>query len=289
MGRIRTLPKPSLCTHCSGCLRKYGFFRRRKDLVQRYKCKRCGAYLSHHQPHRLDTALVGKIIKDIIDGISLRQCARTYKVHTNTVQRYVKIHNLHEFTDQSGVFPKSRPRNRPEYLREYYKKNKWANQTARNIRNNNLRGELAVLLAGSNKPLKLEFLLTALKEKFPDLKKCALSYMLNRNADNFFERQGGGWIYHAFPIIPFLTKKSSPFWAFRELWFKARAIYFDRLGLRDEAIEEAIQRAVQKQEDFLIQNRVVIALKSQRFFQLTAAGAQIAKALANEHSTATAA
>lgn len=270
----------TLCPACSADLVRHGTFVRGKSRVrvQRYKCKNCGAFLCEHTPHRIQREKAAKVIKAILDGHSLRRCSRDNGVHTHTVLRLVEVHSLHEFVNYKRNQGTPVTEKKKAYFEKYYREKTWVNQSDRQIRNNTLRAEVALLLAQSKAPLTTKQIYHSMLHKYPDLKHCALSLMLKRNADHFFKEDKGKYTYFPFYIM-FEPTRPTKWWQFREIWFKARAAYFDRLGIRDEEAERAIKRALEQQADFLLTHRIEIAEKSRPFFKMMNAASQLTTAL----------
>jgi IS1 family transposase/transposase-like protein len=76
------------CRCCNGETKRAGHFSNRNRLVQRYRCKRCGATFSESQPldgTRIETDKAGQVIRLLVEGVGINATCRLTGLHKETV------------------------------------------------------------------------------------------------------------------------------------------------------------------------------------------------------------
>jgi transposase-like protein len=76
------------CNCCQGETKRFGRFKNRNGIVQRYRCSRCGKTFSDEQPLdgiRTDLAKVVQIVQLFTEGVGVRAISRLTGCHTRTV------------------------------------------------------------------------------------------------------------------------------------------------------------------------------------------------------------
>lgn len=76
------------CPRCGSGVKKFGTFKNRNGLVQRYRCKYCGHTFNDihaFQCIRLDDSKVAQIVHLLCEGVGIRACARLCQCDKNTV------------------------------------------------------------------------------------------------------------------------------------------------------------------------------------------------------------
>lgn len=203
----------------------------------------------------------------IEQGETARGVARKVGIHTHTAIRYFRLARK----DSSKKPAKAKPRNRPEYLAQYYKTKPHMKAGQRQNRNNQLRARIGLVLAKSPRPMTGDEIHKAILPDFPDTTRCAVGLMLAMNVEWVFERVGSHWTYRPsecwFP-------NEHPQYAERD---QARAIWFDRYKLKDPLVEQAITTKLEHQRRRLIQRRMQTVESARPALELFAAAAAISK------------
>lgn len=146
-------------------------------------------------------------------------------------------------------------------------------QTQRKRWQEKLRASISLWLAKSDVPLTNEQIYQAMLPSFPELKRCALSFMLNYNAEHVFvKNKSGKWTYHpgkySFPLV---AESDVP------ERYLARAMWFDKRGLKDEFVERQIQNMQKRQNDFVKETQQNAIISVQPQLRLLATAGAISK------------
>jgi hypothetical protein len=108
-----------------------------------------------------------------------------------------------------------------------------------------LRHSIALWLAKNKEPMPADKIHDAMRQSFPDVAYASVNQILHNNTDHVFRRVGERWTYTPSPFwFPGLFKSPSK-WVELET---ARAIWFERNGLRDTLTEDAASREKERQE-----------------------------------------
>lgn len=140
----------------------------------------------------------------------------------------------------------------------------------------------ALILAKAKRPLLLDELYSRVvrRDRFRILRKCALSFMLRRNVDNWFVSVGSYWTYH--PDFLWPCDFSNPTDR-KNIRLRIRMAWFKKYNLEDQELTLALQALAEGEETLKIRERVRVFAGTQHIFELLSAGVQITTAMKGIH------